>query len=213
MGCAGSQGSVNLNLGHSLITSWAIVTPRSISFVLVIAALIAASLVLARLWSDDDAEPRVRSRAPRVSQRQPPEVPEPPRRVGPDAGAVAPAVPVTPPAAARVMADDMSDIPPLDPYDPVVTGDEVYDRQARVAAAQMLYDHQSYEDAVALATELLREDPDNIRMHLLLVLSACAMGREGLARAHYRRLPVADRHRAHYRCSEAGIEFAGDRPQ
>ncbi len=204
---------MNLNLGHSLITSWAIVTPRSISFGLAIAALIAAAFVLAHLWSDDDAEPDVHSLAPPAPQRRLPEAPEPPRRVGPDAGADAPAVPVTPPEPARVMADDMSDIPPLDPYELVVTGDEVYDRQARVAAAQMLYDHQGYEDAVALATELLSEDPENIRMHLLVVLSACAMGREALARAHYRQLPVADRHRAHYRCREAGIEFARDPPQ
>jgi hypothetical protein len=100
--------------------------------------------------------------------------------------------------------------PPFDPYHLVMTGDRAYDLSTKRSAADRLYNQLDYDGALRLAREVLAESPDDVRTHLLMVLTACAMGDDALAREHRDRLPAADRTRGDAPCARAGIVFAGD---
>lgn len=102
--------------------------------------------------------------------------------------------------------------PPFDPYNLPMTGDRAYDMRTKRSAAHRLYTQKDYETALALAREVLAESPDDLRTHLLIVLTACAMGDEELARTHRERLPENDRARADEPCARAGIVLADSHP-
>ena len=109
----------------------------------------------------------------------------------------------------RPSAADLPDRgPSFDPHALVLTGDVEYDRKTRRSAAHRLFDQQDYPGAVKIAREILAETPDDVRLHLLVVQSACAMGEEDLAREHRARLPARERARTIALCAKFGVTLA-----
>lgn len=97
--------------------------------------------------------------------------------------------------------------PQLDPRDPQMTGDAEYDRKTRITAAHMLYEEQDYRGAIEMARGVLEEEPEHLRTRLLMVLAACGLGTENLAREQWRRLPEAERQRPVAACKRHGVDL------
>lgn len=107
----------------------------------------------------------------------------------------------------RMMNPDMEPEKPFDPHNLVLTGDETYDRKTRSSAAHRLHGQQDYPGAIKMATEILNETPDNMRLHLLVIQSACALGDDGLASEHFTRLPERMRLNARKLCARHDIKL------
>jgi hypothetical protein len=81
------------------------------------------------------------------------------------------------------------------------------DVNLRMDEANGFYDRGDYQGAMEAAFEVLRTNPDNVRMLRVVVSSACIMGDEAVARQHYGRLPSRDQTQMSRRCERYGVTF------
>lgn len=80
---------------------------------------------------------------------------------------------------------------------------------AVMAEANKAYDRGEYDDAKQIATRVLAQQPDNVRMLRILVSAACIDGDSAAAEASFVKLPPADQAQMRTRCLRYGIMFAG----
>ena len=70
-----------------------------------------------------------------------------------------------------------------------------------------LYDHGRYDEALELAEEYLRNDPDQRYVRRVAVTSSCALGEATKAREHQAKLPPGDQRVVRTRCARFGIDI------
>lgn len=73
--------------------------------------------------------------------------------------------------------------------------------------ANKAYDRGDLDEAGAIATKVLRDDPANVRMLRIAVSSACISGDTADAQKYYTKLPPADRAQMKTRCGRYGVTF------
>lgn len=78
--------------------------------------------------------------------------------------------------------------------------------------ANKAYDRQDFDEATALATKALQQDPKNVRMLRVMVSANCIGGDSAIAQTYYERLPKFDRDQLKQRCDRYGVVFK-DPPQ
>lgn len=79
----------------------------------------------------------------------------------------------------------------------------------KVKEARRLYGRRRYEQAFALALELLEEEPNNRRVLRVAVASSCIMFQRENAEKYYERLKLPrDRNQMRRRCSAYGVELS-----
>jgi hypothetical protein len=78
---------------------------------------------------------------------------------------------------------------------------------AQMSCAEIAYDKQNFDEARALAVEVLRVDPTNAPMTRLLVTIACIEGDKEEATRRWAQVAERDRERIRQRCSRFGITF------
>ena len=74
-------------------------------------------------------------------------------------------------------------------------------------AANKHYDRGDYESALQNAMNILKENPNNIRMLRIVVSSSCIMGEGDQARDYAKRLPQRDKKQLAGRCQRYQIEL------
>ena len=177
-----------------------------------IAGLLTAALVLylfieVRAEPDIEVDPEKLAEArERTAVRQRPSsppasspvtwrAPEPKPQKEPASQSAAP----QPLAAAGMSMKSISATPPELEGKPFVT---------KVKEARRLYGRRRYEQAYALAVELLEEEPRNRRVLRVVVASACIMAMPDEAAKYYERLSLPrDRRQMHRRCQAYGVEL------
>jgi hypothetical protein len=73
--------------------------------------------------------------------------------------------------------------------------------------ANKAYDHQEFDQAIAIASRVLAKEPSNVRMLRIIVSAHCIQGDSAIAQAHYERLPAFDREQMRTRCDRYGVVF------
>lgn len=109
-----------------------------------------------------------------------------------------PAAPAATPPAPLIDARPAASPTPPTPIDATMRG-------ATLDDVAKLYDRADFAGAAAAAEEILRHDPNNIRMLRVATSSYCALGDGDRARRHWRRLPPKDRQDMTRRCDRYGI--------
>jgi len=74
-------------------------------------------------------------------------------------------------------------------------------------AASRAYDRLDFEQARALALQVLATRPGDVRMLRLVVSSACMLGDVDQARAYWSKLPPRDQDQMSVRCTRYGIKL------
>ncbi len=101
------------------------------------------------------------------------------------------------------------------PAEPPAPADDVGEAAAEEAGsvaekmveANRLYDRGDYEGASREAEEILKQQPDNVKMLRIATSSACILGDAAAARAHFEKLPESDQEQIARRCRRYGVEF------
>jgi hypothetical protein len=73
--------------------------------------------------------------------------------------------------------------------------------------ANRLYDRGDYEAAGQMAKDVLKAQPQNVKMLRIAASTACILGDASEARAHYEKLPPGDQEQIARRCRRYGVEF------
>lgn len=77
----------------------------------------------------------------------------------------------------------------------------------QIVESNQAYDRGDYETALAVATEILDKQPDDVRTLRIATSSACIMGEAEKASVYYGRLPPRDQRQIARRCRRYGVEF------
>jgi hypothetical protein len=73
--------------------------------------------------------------------------------------------------------------------------------------ANKAYDRQDFDEATTLASRVLANEPDNVRMLRVMVSANCIGGDSGIAQQYYEKLPKFDRDQMKQRCDRYGVVF------
>jgi hypothetical protein len=73
--------------------------------------------------------------------------------------------------------------------------------------ANKAYDRQDFDEATMLASRVLANEPDNVRMLRVMVSANCIGGDSGIAQQYYEKLPKFDRDQMKQRCDRYGVVF------
>lgn len=79
--------------------------------------------------------------------------------------------------------------------------------QQRMTEATQLYDRGNYPAAQELALEILKKDPNNVKMLRVAVSTLCATGDVDKAGTYLRMLPSRDQNQMKRRCKKWGAEL------
>lgn len=79
--------------------------------------------------------------------------------------------------------------------------------EAAVSQASEYYGTGDYENALALATEFLKQDPDNERMLRIAASSLCILGNGEQARPYFERLTPRGQREIRRRCGRYGVDL------
>lgn len=86
-------------------------------------------------------------------------------------------------------------------------GDESDPAKKRMTEATQFYDQGNYPAAQEVALEVLKKDPNNVKMLRVAVSTLCATGEVEKASKYLRLLPSRDRSQMKRRCKKWGAEF------
>jgi regulator of protease activity HflC (stomatin/prohibitin superfamily) len=115
-----------------------------------------------------------------------------------------------PPAEARTRAPTVQ--PREQPQEPEVAEPEAAADSPQTIAEKMteanrLYDRGDYEAAAQMAKEVLKSQPQNVKVLRIAASTACILGDGNEARVYYDQLPERDQQQIARRCRRYGIEF------
>jgi len=119
-------------------------------------------------------------------------------------------------SAARPQAESRPHAPAVqpreEPEEPEASAEEAApDSPATIAEkmteANRLYDRGDYEAAAQMAKEVLKAQPQNVKVLRIAASTACILGDSNEARVYYDQLPERDQQQIARRCRRYGIEF------
>lgn len=99
------------------------------------------------------------------------------------------------------------EVQPREPEAPAEEPDSPATIAEKMTEANRLYDHGDYEAAGQMAKDVLKAEPQNLKMLRISASAACILGDSGEARVYYDQLPERDQQQIARRCRRYGIEF------
>jgi hypothetical protein len=109
--------------------------------------------------------------------------------------------PPTPRAPIRTTEAPIERVPPPEDHAVDLKTDNLME------LANKAYDRQDFDEATTLASRVLANEPDNVRMLRVMVSANCIGGDSGIAQTYYEKLPKFDREQMKQRCDRYGVVF------